>query len=117
MATSTTQKRIVCFGSKKFILNSINNTCNIETKPAEFEIYKKENPHWDVIEMDVSSLYDTLTKEFYCHVFGFMGNMGGDFFMDCEEVLNILRKRNVPEHDIPDFIKNYKEIEEKYSKY
>ena len=78
------------------------------------EKYIKENPYWDVFEMDVSSLYDTSTKQFYCHVNGLIGNMGGDFFMDCEEVLNILRKRNVPEHDIPDFIKNYKEIEEKY---
>ena len=99
MATSLPKNRVVCFGSKRFILNSLTNPTN----PYKIEKKTKaelENPYWDAINMpywddihiDVSSLYDTLTKKFYCHLFGYIGNMGGDFYMNSEKILDGLMK-------------------------
>ena len=40
--------------------------------------------------------------------------MGGDFFWDSEYVLKVLRANDVPEDNIPNFIKNYMDIEKRY---
>jgi hypothetical protein len=100
-----------------FYLRTIDEYCNqtenLKTHEQWFQ-YNKEYPYQDVIDINVSMCYDKQTKKFYNYVFGMIGNMGGDFFWDSEYVLKVLRANDVPEDDIPNFIKNYMDIEKRY---
>lgn len=113
----TKQKRIICFGYKKYNFKETSyyydNLFNNSSKEDREKI-NKGNPHWDIREMDVQVCYDNETKEFYNHCFGMKDNIVGDMFWDTDYTLEILRSNNVPESEIPDFILNYKDIERRF---
>ena len=108
---------IKCIGSRKFYIKSINKFC-LETnnfKSNEEQIqYQIDHPYQDIMEIKVSMYYNIQTNKIYNQVNGMVGNMSGDFFWNSEYILKVLLANDVPEEDIPPFIKNYKDIEKMY---
>jgi hypothetical protein len=117
MAVANSKNRLVCFGRKKFKLTDMHEyfekTKHCKT-PKDMQKFTKENPYYDIFEIDISSCYDNEKKEFYNHACGMIGNCGGDFFWDSEYSLKVLRARGIPEYHIPKFLKNHKEIEARF---
>lgn len=111
------QKRIICFGSKKYDFTKTHYYYNYlftySCKEDQEKIIKG-NHHYDIVEMNIEVCYDNQNKEFYNHCSGMKENIAGDLFWDTEYTLDILRSNNVPESEIPDFILNYKDIERRF---
>ena len=112
---NTNEPRVVCFGSKKFILKTIDDFCKILEGPKDKrDEYFKTHPYGDILEVSVAFCYHKKTNQFYCDVRGGRGGMWGDFQWDVEYALAALRGNNVPECCIPDFLKNHEEIQQRY---
>lgn len=121
---NSNQPRIISFGRKLFKLTNLEEYFKKTEKYIEqhkdlpireiWDKFDKEYPYYNIFDIEISSCFDTKTKQFYNHACGMIGNCGGDFFWDSKHSLEILRTRGVPEKYIPSFLKNYQEIEKRF---